>query len=822
MFRHHSRSSVLALGAIFMLAVLSGPAAQTAGSADPFSVWDYAGVGSGNPAAWGLFPDVMAFGVRGQARSGDVATWLTSAYAPDSLAGSFDFVYGMPGLLYHYAANGATTSQELTGAVGLGQALAMGLRFRWESGLDSGWGRQDIGLIVRPARYASVSIALPDAFDTRQDGFDGIDLGLSLRPLSALPGKGSMLTLSADARYTTGAFSLSSIGARFILNDWLSVSGAYDVAASAFGLGVSVALSGSETSTGFVADRGAELADGQLSLGQSMRLGHATKPASRVFASSVLVIDKPGAWSPNPPLFPLDAVIGQLPIWSGQAIAAINRAAADPSIKAIVMVEPPQFDSDARAQEFGRALDRFRAAGKAIYVYATTMDRLSYLYAASGARLVALDPNGSLAVVDVSAFALYFKDLLGKLGIDVYNLRSHEPKTAYNSLSESGMTEADRAAKARIVGGLASQGYAALDSAHRSNMSGTAASVLAGGPYLDPTAAVAAGLVDALMYRDEFDDRVDELTSGAPRVDIRDYARERSSAWPDPFVRRVAVVYLSGTIIDGEGVAGASIGESAADLLAALVDDATVAGVILRVDSGGGSALTSDHIARQVKRLKDAKKPVVVSMAGYAASGGYYIATQASRIFAEAGTLTGSIGVTGLDINATRMLASLGIGAEGVSASASGDYGNPFVPRRDRDAAIERAAIEYTYGRFVDVVAAGRGMDRAAVDALAQGQVWLGSEAVRNGLADAVGGLDDAKAAIEDMLGPGRPVSFADYLPGGIGSGPFSALFRSALTSSLGPGAQPVLAAARFAIELGSLGSGPLYLAPEYLYREVR
>lgn len=819
MFRHHSRSSGLALSAIFMLSVLSGPAAQTAGSADPFSVWDYAGVGSGNPAAWGLFPDVMAFGISGQAGTGDIAAWLTSICAPASLPGSLDFVYGMPGLVYHYAADGTTTSQELTGAVGVGQALALGLRFRWDSGIDSGWGRQDIGLIVRPARYASVSIAVPDAFDARQDGFDGVDLGLSLRPLSTLPHKESMLTLSADAHYATGAFTFSGVGVRFILDEWLSVSGTYDVAASAFGLGVSVALSGSETSTGFVADRGAELADGRLSLGQSMRLGHATKPASRIFASSVLVIDKPGALAPNPPRFPIDAALGQMPIWSGQAIAAINRAAADPSIMAIVMAEPPQFDSDARAQEFGRALGRFRAAGKAIYVYATVMDRLSYLYAASGAQLVALDPNGSLAVVDVSAFTLYFKDLLGKLGIDVYNLRSHEPKTAYNSFSESGMTEADRATKTRIVGGLASQGYAALDAAHRVNLSGTAASVLAAGPFLDPAAAVAAGLVDALMYRDEFDDRVDELTAGAPRVDIRDYARERSPAWPDPFVRRVAVVYLSGTIIDGEGVAGASIGESAAELLAALVDDATVAGVILRVDSGGGSALTSDHIARQVKRLKDAHKPVVVSMAGYAASGGYYISANANRILVEAGTLTGSIGVTGLDINATRMLASLGVGAEGVSASASGDYGNPFVPRRERDAAIERAAMEYTYDRFVDVVAEGRGMDRTAVDALAQGQVWLGSEAVSNGLADAVGGLDDAKAAIEDMLGPGWPVSFADYLPGGIGSGPFSALFRSALTSSLGPGAQPMIAAARFAAELGSLGNGPLYLAPEYLYR---
>jgi protease-4 len=810
----------LALGAIMVLAALSAPGAQTAGAADPFSVWDYAGVDSGNPAVWGLFPDALAFGVRGQARAGDIADSLGSVYAPAALAGSLDMVCGMPGFLYRYAADGTTTSHELTGAFGIGQSLAMGLRFRWNSGLGSGWGQQDVGLIVRPARFASVSIAMPDAFDAAHDGYDGFDLGLSLRPLSAVPGRAAMLTVSAVAHYDTGTFTFSGVGSRFILNDWLSVSGTYDFASTAFGLGVSVALSGMESSVGFLAPYAASLADGTLSLAQSTRLGRAMRPASRIFGSSVLVLDKPGTFASSPPLFSFDSGLAEMPLWAGQAIAAIESAAADPSIKAIVMIEPPLFDTEARAQEFGRALDRFRKSGKAIYVYATAMDRLSYIYTASGAELVAMDPNGMLGVIDVSAFSLYFRELFNKLGIDVYNLRSHDAKTAYNSFSESGMTDADRATKTRIVGGLAAQGYAALDAAHRASMTGDAASALAAGPYLDPTRAVAAGLVDSLLYRDEFDDRVDALTGRAPRIDIRSYARERNLAWPDPFVRRVAIVYLSGTIIEGTGVAGVSIGESAAELLTSLVDDATVSGVILRVDSGGGSAMTSDHIARQVKRLKDAHKPVVVSMAGYAASGGYYISANADRILAEAGTMTGSIGVTGLDINATRLLASLGVGAAGVSASASGDYGNPFLPRRERDAAIERSAIEYTYGRFVDVVAAGRNMDRAAVDALGQGQVWLGSEALANGLVDALGGLDDAKAAIADMLGSGRVVVFTDYMPGNIGTGPFGSLFQTAISSSLGVSAQPVIAAARFAAEVTGMGSGPLYLAPEYLYRE--
>ena len=336
------------------------------------------------------------------------------------------------------------------------------------------------------------------------------------------------------------------------------------------------------------------------------------------------------------------------------------------------------------------------------------------------------------------------------------------------------------------------------------------------GPYLDPRKAVEAGLADELLYRDEFEERLAELTAGAGRVDIRSYARERGLEWGPPPGRKVAVVYLTGSIIEGDGVAGSSIGESAAELLAALRDDPTVAGVIMRVDSGGGSALTSDHIARQVKKLTEAGKPVVVSMAGFAASGGYYISAYADRIIAEEGTLTGSIGVTGYDINLTGALELLGVGSGVVSAGPSGEFGNPFLPRRDADGEAERGMIMYVYDRFVDVVAEGRGMDRARVDELGKGQIWLGSEAVENGLVDAIGGLGDAKAAMEELLGAeGR---FEAYLPGTLEPGSILSLLGIKGASGATEGA--IGRAAEFIDELAELGEGALYLAPEYLYRE--
>lgn len=786
--------------------------AQPAGTADPSSVWDHAD----NPAAWGLFPDALAFGFRGEAGLGDLAS-----YTGGPLPGILDIAYGLPGLLYRYRTDGVGGSHELTSAFGIGRSFGMGLRFRWD-GTAAGsttWGYQDVGFMLRPVNYVSFSARMDDVLGLAGGGYGGTAFGLAVRPLAFDPRLESLLTLSADAVHSADGISLDGLGARFVFRDWLSVHGRYDFSTASMGLGVSIALSGMETSVGYAGfSVGGNLAEGTASFGQSMRMGRAIRSASRLFGSAVLVIDEPGLLSAVPPIFDYDPGFGdEVALWFDLAVRAVDRAATDRSIGYLVMIEPPRFESDARAQEFGRALGRFRSAGKPVYVYARAMDRLSYVYAAAGAELVALDPNGMLPVVDVAGFSFYLKDLFAKIGIKTYNLQSHDTKTAYNMFTESSMTPPERAMLERYVGGLAAQSYAALTAARGPRLQGGARAAIGSGPYLDPRAAIAAGLVDALMYRDEFDEAVKEKTGDAPAVDIRAYARERGLSWGVPPAKKVAVVHLSGNIIEGPGVAGQSIGDSAAELLAALSDDVTVAGVLLRVDSGGGSALTSDHIAREVKKLKGAGKPVVVSMASYAASGGYYISAHADRIFAEAGTITGSIGVTGLGFNATGLLGKLGIGTGSVSAGSSGEFGNIFLPRREADSAVQRSAIEYIYGRFIDVVAEGRKLEKARVDELGKGQIWLGSEAVENGLVDAIGGLDDAKAAMADLLG--AKARYQDYMPGDVPTSP--------LLAALGLGAAPagsisvtLTRAVRFADELAAFGDGLLYLAPEYLYRD--
>lgn len=836
--------------------------AQSTGSADPVSTWDH----TVNPAGWGLFPDAMAFGITAEAGVDSIA-----AAVPDLSGAALSSFYGTNGFLYHYAVDGGVWTHELTTAVHVNRVASFGWRMRWDQSVENDvWGIQDFGMMLRPASFVSVALGLDDAFDRAGDGM-GLSIGLAVRPLAFNPSLETMLTLSADGSLAGGGSSgtaldasFDSIGARFILNDWLSVHGRWQFAdGGELGIGLTLAVAGLESGIGWRAASGvmagtAGSGSGDASVAQAIRLGRTTRAAERLFGKSLLVLDEPGFFAALPPLVDVDMGLGDIDIWLGKAIDAIERATTDPSISGLVMIEPPFFESDARGQEFGRALRRFRDSGKPVYVYATTMDRLSYVYAAAGAQLVAVDPNGMLALTDVASFSLYLKRLFDRFGIDTYNLQSHDTKTAYNSFTEPSMTEAERAMKRRFVDGLAGQAWAWFDASMAARRtaaasakagdtaSGTAtgsvpaaspAAAPAGthaispptgkdavgkGPYLDPRDAVKAGLVDALMYREEFDRRVDELSGITSRTDLRGYARERTLSWGQPPGKRVAVIYLSGSIIDGEGVAGQSIGEATTDLLRSLRDDPFIAGIILRVDSGGGSARTSDHIAREVRELRAAGKPVVVSMGSYAASGGYYISADADTILAEQGTLTGSIGVTGLDFNLTRMLDKLEVGTGSVVAGDSGAFGNPMEPRRAQDAERMVGYITYVYDRFVDVVAAGRSMERSKVDELGKGQIWLGSEAVANGLVDAIGGLDEAKAAMVRLLG--SPAVYVDYLPGSMEwdslLGALGSTLLRGTAAQEGSGMFATLQGALdLATEIDAMGPGPLYLAPEYLYR---
>jgi protease-4 len=266
-----------------------------------------------------------------------------------------------------------------------------------------------------------------------------------------------------------------------------------------------------------------------------------------------------------------------------------------------------------------------------------------------------------------------------------------------------------------------------------------------------PPQAQAAGLVDGVADQGQLE-MVIAHALGRPDVGITDLdsAPIAPGAWPS---RRVAVVLVDGTIVDGPsqelpfGIGGVAGSDT---LLAALEEcrsDSTIGAVVLRVNSPGGSAFASDVIARAIVKLREQGKPVVVSMGDLAASGGYYISAPADVVFAEPSTITGSIGIFAIKVNAAQLVSTLGLNVQTTNRGAHADYLSPYRPWSEAEVKMVMEKMRYLYGQFIETVATGRksrGLTVARVDELGRGQVWTGALAQSVGLVDRLGGLADA------------------------------------------------------------------------------
>ena len=790
------------------LAILAQEASPVT-RADPVTFWEFAG----NPAARTFSGDAFSLAFR---ESLD----LTSLdLRTDDPMQNLDLGLGLGGLFYNSLHGTGSRTNRLSSAFGM-RPFSAGARVSWAEGakLTGPDSRYDFGVLYRPLNLLSVGITLEDA----SSATPAWGAGLAIRPLTAWPRLESTLTLSADTRMQDGTTQIQNVAARLMLGSWLGLKAWVEPDSMRFGLQTHLRIGIGESEL-VLPDAGAMES---AVFASALRLDMPGRRTPLPFGKALLVMDDIGLVPSSPPLLSMPGFREK--IWLGSLVNALDRAAEDPRVAGIVIYYPPIAASIADAQALHRSLSTFRATGKPVFVYARYLGRNDYIYTAASADYLALDPNGQLGLVDLGSFDLYYRGFFEKLGIRMYNLQSHDTKTAFNNFTEYGITDAERSMKERYVGGLAAQGYAALEQARRGSLAKDAASLIGAGPYLIPSQAVQAGLADALAYRDEFDKTVEDRMGRASRLDIRDYLGTTGSSWgPPPGIRTVPVLYLQGNIINTEGIAGRSIGEDTAKTIAALREDRSVDGILMRVDSGGGSALMSDLIAREVALTVEAGKPVYVSMGGYAASGGYYISAPATRIYAEEGTITGSIGVTGLWPDASGLLEKLGIGSDSVDAGESASFGNILLPRRDEDAAVLAASIYHIYERFIAVVTRGRSMDGKKADELGRGQVWLGSEAVANGLVDETGGLEAAKAGIKTELG--GPVRFVDLLPGQnpvtIMSSMMDSVVDSATASIVGQAgvSAAVPAAIRetldLAEELEELGSGPLTLFSDYLFR---
>jgi protease-4 len=437
-------------------------------------------------------------------------------------------------------------------------------------------------------------------------------------------------------------------------------------------------------------------------------------------------------------------------------ICSIRKAKAHEDIKGIYLEGGiASFDSPATAQQLRDALKDFKKSGKWIVAYADQYLQGSY-YVASVADKIYLNAEGMIDLKGLGGKSEYYKGLFDKLGIKYQAAKVGKYKSYVERNTMTGMSDYDREQRTAYLNGI--WNYWLKEMAEGRKLKPEQLNQLANDSivmFADDKDYIKAGLIDKVLFPEEIkteiksrlklgkDDEIPQLTlSGMQNV--------KSEKNDDG--EKIAIYYAYGSIVDNDAMDMLSggehniVGKTTAEDLRKLADDEDIKAVVFRVNSGGGSAVASEQIRHAVKLLK-AKKPVVVSMGGAAASGGYWISSPANYIFAEPTTITGSIGIFGLIPNVSGLMTDkLGITFDGVKTNKFTDAEENLVLAKDNAEEMKylQGHIDRGYIRFLNIVSEGRGMKPEEVDSIAQGRVWLASDAVKIKLVDKLGSLDDA------------------------------------------------------------------------------
>ena len=407
----------------------------------------------------------------------------------------------------------------------------------------------------------------------------------------------------------------------------------------------------------------------------------------------------------------------------------------------------------AQTQAIRKALVDFKESGKFVYTYGDFFLQKDY-YLASVSDSIFLNPVGGMDFKGLSTEVLFYKDLQEKTGVKMEVIRHGKYKSAVEPFLANEMSEANRTQIKELISSI--WNTMVLDIANGRNISEQNLNIIAdtlGGR--SPKYAKASGLVDDILFYDQYENKLKKAISLNPGdeinyISIDDYTKRSNKKSIYKGKDKIAVVFAQGEIFYGEGgpdIIGQGIITKA---IVKARDDESVKAIVFRVNSPGGSALTSDIIWREIELAKE-KKPIVVSMGNVAASGGYYIAVGANKIFAEPTTITGSIGVFGTIPNINELAADIGINAEQVGTNKNSVGYSLFEPMTDSFRNVIQEGVEQTYETFLDRVAQGRNISIAQADSMAQGRVWSGVDAKRLGLIDELGNLDDAIAAAAEL-----------------------------------------------------------------------
>ncbi|RME23857.1 MAG: signal peptide peptidase SppA [Deltaproteobacteria bacterium] len=693
-----------------------------------------------NPAALGMDPDP----------SGWLGLRLEPLGGPGTLSGALQrgpFATGVAYRLDGQQGNWLTVSTGL--GVRLNPRIGAGVAFGWQipEGPDDNFMTWDLGLAWRPAHWLGISLVAENLNDPAPDlgvvpRFGG---GLAWRPLQG------RVSLAVDYRQDSldataeGSFSGTL---RLEPTDGMVVRASGDQDGR-FGAGVE--LFWGRVGTGLHLD-----ADGSALDAPATTVYALTADGSRNLLDTgrrlpEFVLDDDFPDQPRAGLF-MEAGESWLHL-----LQRIEAAIHDPAVRGIVVHIDRPLGSLARVEELRGLLARARAAGRFTVAYLDQDAGTGAFMVAMAADRVYLHPAATL---DVKGFALeltHMRETLDLVGIEPQFVQRSEYKSAPERFTRTRPSEPAREQLQALLDDATDALHEAIATG-RGGLAGDIEVLIDAGPFTADEAR-RRGLVDRLVYPDQLEAVASEDAGRPLHLDPDYHLDDEVSGWPAS--REIAVVYVDGVITTGSSrgpglLAGTIAGSDTIvrQLDQARRDDGVVA-VVMRVDSPGGSAFASDEIWRATQRLRQAGKPLIVSMGGVAASGGYYVAAGADTIFAEPTTITGSIGVYGGKLSFGDLMDRLGLRTEIISRGRHAAMDSPSRPMDASELAALERLVDATYDQFKERVATGRGMPPDRVEELARGRVWSGRQAWQHGLVDELGGFDAAIAAARREAGLG-------------------------------------------------------------------
>lgn len=436
------------------------------------------------------------------------------------------------------------------------------------------------------------------------------------------------------------------------------------------------------------------------------------------------------------------------PIGIYSAINAINAAANDPAVKFIYMKPDGATAGMAQLEEFRTALKNFRNSGKAIVSYIENPDNASYYLASVSDKIYMTSYNGGMNMFSgLSSQMIFLKDILDKLGVNVQLIRHGKYKSAGEMYVRNSSSPENLEQNTEMVESMWSS-WADEIAASREITSEDLNAMLNNLELNFPEDFLAKGLVDELLTRDELESKLCDLYVASKFEDIKaiqlpDYAKLKSTV-NFKAGSKIAVIYAEGNIVDGKEKQQVA-GDRFAKIISDVRKDTTVKAVVFRVNSPGGSVLASEKIKAEIDLIKAKGVPVIASYGDYAASGGYWVSANCDKIYSNASTLTGSIGVFSMipDISGT-LKNKLHVNITPVNSNRHADMYGMMRPLDKAEIDYMQASVERIYDEFTSLVAEGRDMTVADVDAIAQGRVWTGADALGIGLVDEIGTIEDA------------------------------------------------------------------------------